>query len=65
MDSPSIKSIIDGKQLSKELGARPGMWMKPALDVCMAWQLRNPDASGYEGAVAEVKSRKDELNIPL
>jgi tRNA nucleotidyltransferase (CCA-adding enzyme) len=66
MDAPSIKSIIDGKQLSKELGGvKPGMWMKPALDLCMEWQLRNPGAEGYEGAVEEVRSRSEELKIPL
>lgn len=65
MDAPSIRSIIDGKQLSKALGVKPGIWMKSALDVCMMWQLRNPDVEGYEGAVEEVKSKSQELGIPL
>jgi hypothetical protein len=66
MDAPSIKSIIDGKQLSKELGGlKPGIWVGPALRVCMEWQLRNPGVDNYEGAVEEVRRRAEELKIPL
>ncbi|RDW69700.1 hypothetical protein BP6252_08720 [Coleophoma cylindrospora] len=65
MDAPSIRPIIDGKQLTKELGVRPGIWMAPALDVCMEWQLRNPGETDFAGAVEEVRKRKDELKIPL
>lgn len=64
MDAPSIKPIIDGKQLSKELGGvKPGIWMRPALDLCMEWQLRHPEADDYGGAVEQVKQRREELNI--
>lgn len=65
MDAPSIKSIIDGKQLSKELGLKPGIWTGNALKVCMEWQLRNPRVESWEGAVEEVKKRREELRIPL
>lgn len=63
MDAASLKSIIDGTHLSKALGVKPGIWMKPALDVCMEWQLRNPGMTDPEGAIEEVRKRKD-LNIP-
>lgn len=65
MEAPSLKRIIDGKQLSKALGARPGIWMTQALDVCVAWQLRNPDVADPAGAVEEVRSRREELGIPV
>jgi tRNA nucleotidyltransferase (CCA-adding enzyme) len=71
MDAPSIKSAIDGKILQKALGAPAGTWMKPTLDVCMAWQLRNPEvtAADPEKARAEmiqlVREKKVELNIPI
>ncbi|ETS83351.1 hypothetical protein PFICI_05227 [Pestalotiopsis fici W106-1] len=65
MEAPSLKRIIDGKQLSKALGARPGIWMTAALDVCVAWQLRNPDITDPTGAIEEVRSKKEELGIPI
>lgn len=65
MDAPAEKSIIDGKVLSKELGGiKPGIWMRPSLEVVMEWQLRNPGVTDYTGAVEEVKSRSAELKIP-
>ncbi|KAK0645590.1 hypothetical protein B0T16DRAFT_411525 [Cercophora newfieldiana] len=63
LDAPSMKRLVDGKILAKELGVRPGKWMSAALDVATAWQLRNPGATDYAGAVEEVRKRKDELGI--
>jgi tRNA nucleotidyltransferase (CCA-adding enzyme) len=63
VDAPSIKRLVDGRILAKELGMKPGKWTGPALEVAMAWQLRNPDATDYSGAVEEVRERKDELGI--
>ncbi|KAH7631367.1 hypothetical protein B0T09DRAFT_262789 [Sordaria sp. MPI-SDFR-AT-0083] len=63
MDAPSVKRIIDGKQLAKTLGVKPGVWMGKALEVVMAWQLRNPTVSDPEGAVEEVRKRKEDLGI--
>ncbi|KAI1848189.1 hypothetical protein JX266_005902 [Neoarthrinium moseri] len=65
MEAPTLKRIIDGTQLAKALGVKPGRWMAQALDVCVAWQLRNPDATDPAGAVEEVRSKKEELNIPM
>lgn len=65
MDAPAERSIIDGKLLSKELGgAKPGVWMRPALEVVMEWQLRNPGITDYKDAVEEVRKRSEELKIP-
>ncbi|KAK6586911.1 hypothetical protein PZA11_000201 [Diplocarpon coronariae] len=66
MDAASVKSIIDGKQLCKELGGiKPGVWMKPALDVVMEWQLRNPGVEDYQEAIQGLKRRREELQIPM
>ncbi|APA12836.1 hypothetical protein sscle_10g076060 [Sclerotinia sclerotiorum 1980 UF-70] len=64
MEAPAIRGIIDGKILSKALGVRPDMWMGPALNVCMEWQLRNPNSTDAEAAIEEVRKRRQELNIP-
>ncbi|KAK8128711.1 CCA tRNA nucleotidyltransferase- mitochondrial [Apiospora sp. TS-2023a] len=65
MEAPLLKRIIDGTQLAKALGVRPGRWMTQALDVCVAWQLRNPDATDPAGAVEEVRGKAEELGIPI
>lgn len=67
MDAANERPILTGTQLSKELGGvKPGTWMRPALDVVMAWQLRNPDKkSDFASAIEEVKKRSEELKIPL
>ncbi|ESZ95202.1 hypothetical protein SBOR_4433 [Sclerotinia borealis F-4128] len=64
MDAPAIRPIVDGKILSKALGAKPGIWMGPALNVCMEWQLRNSVSTDAEAAIEEVRKRRQELNIP-
>ncbi|KAI1763169.1 hypothetical protein GGR53DRAFT_521158 [Hypoxylon sp. FL1150] len=64
MEAPSLKRLIDGTQLAKALGVKPGRWMAPALEVCVAWQLRHPQATDPAGAIEEVQSRRAELGIP-
>jgi tRNA nucleotidyltransferase (CCA-adding enzyme) len=66
MDAPALKPILSGTELSNSLGGvKPGPWMKPALDICMEWQLRNPGVKDASGAIEEVKKRSDELKIPI
>ncbi|TFA97500.1 Amino-acid acetyltransferase [Trichoderma ghanense] len=62
-DAPSLKRIIDGRALAKALGIPPGTWMGKALEICMAWQLRNPDEKDPEGAIQAVRDKADELGI--
>ncbi|AEO55171.1 hypothetical protein MYCTH_2298716 [Thermothelomyces thermophilus ATCC 42464] len=64
MNAPSIKRLVDGKILAKELGVKPGRWTGPALDVALAWQLRNPGVEDPAGAIEEVRRRREELGIP-
>jgi len=56
-----LKPVIDGTELAKTLDVRPGPWMKEALEVVMAWQLRNPDETKIDGAIQAVRDRKGEL----
>lgn len=64
-DAASRRPIIDGKLLQQQLGVKSGKWMKDALDVCMAWQFRNPSNESLDGPISEVRSRHRELGIPL
>ncbi|CAK7198168.1 CCA tRNA nucleotidyltransferase, mitochondrial [Sporothrix eucalyptigena] len=63
MDAPHIKRLLDGKQVAAALGIKPGKWMTAAMDMCMAWQLRNPEETDPAGAIEEVRQRKDEVGI--
>lgn len=66
MDAPSMKPLVDGRRLMQTLNIKkPGKWMSSALDICMAWQLRNPGESDPAGAIEQVRQRKDELGIPI
>lgn len=64
-DAPSLKALLDGRSLASALGIKPGKWTGAALNVCTAWQLRNPGATDPEGAIKEVRERAEELQIPL
>ncbi|PHH58704.1 hypothetical protein CDD81_4809 [Ophiocordyceps australis] len=60
----TIKPLVDGHMLARSMQVKPGKWMVKALDVCMAWQLRNPDVKDASGAIDEVHRRRHELGIP-
>lgn len=64
-DAPNLKRIIDGRALAKALGISPGVWTGKALDVCMAWQLRNPGETNPDAAVQAVRDKSQELGIKL
>nr|ROW09547.1 hypothetical protein VMCG_02327 [Valsa malicola] len=66
MEAPSMKPLVDGRTLLQALGIKkPDKWMSPALDICMAWQLRNPKETDPAGAIEEVRQRKEELGIAI
>lgn len=62
LDAPQMKPLLDGKQLSKALSTPPGPWMKDALDVVMAWQLRNPGVKEREKAIEAVRDHLQNAN---
>lgn len=55
-DAFNIRPLVDGKTLSAALSTKPGPWMTQALDIIMAWQLRNPDIIDPAAAIEEVKA---------
>ncbi|KAF2217264.1 hypothetical protein CERZMDRAFT_25232, partial [Cercospora zeae-maydis SCOH1-5] len=57
-DVCAFKTLVDGKELAKAIGIKPGPWMKDALDVVMAWQLRNPGSTDTQQAIEEVKNHQ-------
>jgi len=63
LEVDSLKSLVNGTQLSKALKAKPGPWMTKALEVVIEWQLRNPKSDDAEEAIAEVRRRKEEIGL--
>lgn len=61
VDAYTFKPLLDGKTLANALKMKPGPWMKDALEVVMAWQLRNPDNRSVDDAIAAVKDNHGEL----
>lgn len=58
-----MKLIVNGNQLCTALAAKPGPWIKKALDIALAWQLRNPDETSPEGCIEEIFQKKNELDL--
>ncbi|KAI5363243.1 putative Poly A polymerase, head domain, Tti2 family, Nucleotidyltransferase superfamily [Septoria linicola] len=54
----TFKPLMNGKELATAIGIKPGPWMTEALDVVMAWQLRNPDSTDAQKAIEEVKNHQ-------
>ncbi|KAH7163634.1 hypothetical protein B0J13DRAFT_40147 [Dactylonectria estremocensis] len=65
LEAPSLKRLLDGRQLAKALGTKPGIWTGKALELCVAWQLRHPEEKDPAGAIEEVRQRREELGIPI
>ena len=55
LDAPNMQPIINGTELQKALETRAGPWMKPALDIIMSWQLRNPGIADPAEAIEAVR----------
>ena len=65
MDADTFKPLLNGKDLAKALNTKPGPWMKDALDIVMAWQLRNPSATDPAEAIEAVKhARQSDSELP-
>ncbi|KAM0238974.1 hypothetical protein ACHAP5_008480 [Fusarium lateritium] len=63
-EAPSLKAILNGRQLAQALGTKPGKWTGQALEVVLAWQFRNPCETDPAGAIKEVQEQRKELGIP-
>ncbi|KAJ4352652.1 CCA tRNA nucleotidyltransferase, mitochondrial, partial [Ascochyta clinopodiicola] len=65
LDADTFKPLLKGTDLAKALSTKPGPWMKDALDVVMAWQLRNPSATDPAEAIEAVKkARESDSELP-
>ena len=64
LDVDQLKPIVTGNELMEAFNTKGGKWVSAALECVMEWQLRNPDLTDAASAIAEVKERKEELNIP-
>ncbi|KAE8828583.1 hypothetical protein CFE70_007860 [Pyrenophora teres f. teres 0-1] len=60
LEADTFRPLLKGTDLAKALGTKPGPWMKDALDVVMAWQLRNPDVTDPAAAIEAVKASRGE-----
>lgn len=63
-EAPSLKAILNGRELAQALGTKPGKWTGQALEVVLAWQFRNPGETNPAGAIEEVQEQRKELGIP-
>lgn len=63
LDANLLKPIVGGKQIAQSLSAKDGPWLRCALNMIMAWQLRHPNETDPQGAIDEVVNRKHELDI--
>ena len=65
LDVDQLRPIVTGDELVKAFNTKAGKWVSTALDCVLEWQLRNPERTDAAGAIAEVRERKEELNLPL
>lgn len=63
LDVYQLKPIVTGDEISAALGTKSGPWLKRALQICIEWQLRNPDETNKEGCIEEIIGRRNELEL--
>ncbi|KAF2631128.1 tRNA nucleotidyltransferase [Macroventuria anomochaeta] len=65
LDADTFKPLLKGTDLAKALSIKPGPWMKDALDIVMAWQLREPSTTDPAEAIEAVKkARESDSELP-
>ncbi len=57
----ALKPLVNGTQLADALKTKSGPWMKKALDMVMAWQLRNPGITDTQAVLEEVERHRETL----
>ena len=66
LNADKIKPLINGKQLLDALDVKEaGPWVKKGLDIIIAWQFRNPQASDPREAIQAIRDRSLEIGIPV
>lgn len=61
LEAYALKPLVNGTRLASALKTKPGPWMKTALDMVLAWQLRNPGIIDTQGALEEVERHRETL----
>lgn len=59
----TLKALINGKDMAKEFGAKPGPWMTKAVDMLILWQLRHPGSEDKVAAMESLKQQRGELGL--
>ncbi|KAF2861844.1 poly A polymerase C-terminal region-like protein [Piedraia hortae CBS 480.64] len=65
LDAYAMKLIVDGTSLTKALNTMPGPWLKDALDVAAAYQLRHAEETDPAKVIEAVKDHRGELSHDL
>lgn len=59
LEAYKYKPLVTGTELASALSTPPGPWMKDALEVVMAWQLRHPEVKDRAAAIEAVKAHNE------
>lgn len=62
LDIYDMKPLLNGGDLAKTLGEKPGKLIGQAIEVVIQWQLRNPGRNEPEEAKAEVRGWRESMN---
>lgn len=63
LDVYLLRPLVDGCEISAALGSKNGPWLKKALEISIAWQLRNPNQTEKGACMEEIVRRKKELGL--
>ncbi|KAI9800316.1 MAG: CCA tRNA nucleotidyltransferase, mitochondrial [Piccolia ochrophora] len=64
LDAYALPCILTGSEIAIALNTKPGPWMKEALEVVMAWQLRHPERpEAKQEAIEEVRKVKSKWGL--
>ncbi|KAL8709940.1 MAG: hypothetical protein Q9220_005390 [cf. Caloplaca sp. 1 TL-2023] len=63
LNADQLKPLVKGNELSKDLAVKEGPWVAKALEMVVAWQLRNPGVTDPADAISEIKSRRRDLGL--
>lgn len=63
LDVYLLKPLVDGSEISAALGSKGGPWLKKALEMSIAWQLRNPNQTEKGACMEEIIRRKVDLGL--
>lgn len=60
---PTLRPLVNGRDISVALGVKTGPWMNKAIELIIGWQLRNPGNTDRDSALQIVLSKREELGL--